>query len=81
MDKHKLRIIILYALMALIMLSAILVINYIQKAGECDLNPFTYMAQKSYDQGMEIQCSCIPLDPKYSMFYFRKAIFLCYSRN
>ncbi len=72
MDKNKRRIIMMYALIALIMLSSILVVTYIKKAGQCDLNPFTYMTQKSYDQGMELMCSCTPMDPTYGMFYFDK---------
>ena len=50
----------------------ILIFKMIKENSKCVENPFVYGAQETAEQGLEIICSCIPLDPKYVGFNFDK---------
>ncbi len=49
-----------------------LIFKLMRENSECVGNPFIYGAQKTAEQGLEVTCSCIPLDPKYAGFNFDK---------
>ena len=36
----------------------------------CSENPLVYGAKQFYDKGLELSCTCTPLDPAYKSFYF-----------
>ena len=59
-------------LIIFVIATAVLVYFYLKHEAQCQGNPFVYSAQQSYKQGMEVQCSCIPTNPKYSPFVFNR---------
>ena len=71
-NTQKVRTIILIVAFIFILILGILIMMFLKRSGECELNPFVYGAKKTYEQGMEISCSCTPYDPKYNNFYFDK---------
>ena len=72
MKKPSLRTIIgIFLIISLIILGT-LVMKLMKENAKCTGNPFVYGAQKTAEQGLEIICSCTPLDPKYVGFNFDK---------
>lgn len=50
----------------------ILFMKLTKQNSECMDNPFVYGAKITYKSGLDITCSCIPLDPRQANFYFDK---------
>lgn len=59
-------------LILFIIILGTLFIKLMKENAKCELNPFVYGARKMAEQGLEIMCSCIPLNPEYAEFYFDK---------
>jgi len=70
--KPGFRTIVGVCLIICLVVLGILIFKMIKENSKCVGNPFIYGAQKTAEQGLEVMCSCIPLDPKYVGFHFDK---------
>ena len=70
--KNYSKILIILALFLIITLivSFKLIMFVINKNTQCLGDPFVHNAQRLYDEGMEVICTCNPLDEKFNSFVF-----------
>lgn len=67
-NKRKAIMTLVILLLLGIILSFKLIMFVINQNSECMNNPFVYDAQRLYDQGIDVNCACYPVDPKFSAF-------------
>lgn len=72
MKKPNLLTIIGALIIICLIVLATLFIKITKERNKCEANPFVYGAEKTAEAGLEVICSCTPLNPKYSGFYFDK---------
>lgn len=71
-ERNKLKILVTLGVLFVlgILISFKLIMFMLSSNAECLDRPFTYHAQRLYEEGMEVQCTCTPLDSKYNVFDF-----------
>ncbi|KKL04633.1 hypothetical protein LCGC14_2614110 [marine sediment metagenome] len=69
-NRQKILIILAILFIIGVIVSFKLIMVVIKTNAECLEDPFVYTAQRFYEQGMEINCACFPLDSHFSRFTF-----------